>query len=666
MKAPPAGGHPRGAAVVAFGAISSLGEGEAAVGVSAPGEKARLGITVDEELQRAGFARPFAARAALERTPSAEPRAPFADVDRAEVLLRKALAACVADLDRTLPEWRTLRVGLSLATSSGGMRGAERFFATLRAGQTPSKEEATNATYFAPMVSAFSSTMPVPQFSPSTLVVTACCASTLAIGLSLRWLEEGACDIALAGGFDAVSVFVASGFEVLRATTAHLPPRPFCVGRDGMALGEGAALLALLPSRRAIELGRAPLAFISGFGASSDAVHITAPDRTGDGLARAARAALEDAGVAPSSVDLVGAHATATPYNDSAEWHAMQKALPEQRPWIHPAKAQFGHALGAAGALETLTCVEAIRRSVVPASAHVTDVEPSMPVRLLDRTEARPVDTALKLSAAFGGANASLVLTRAPTFGTPRPLREAYLTRAVHIEALPAVAELAALTGYPADKLARSDKLVRFAIAALAGLRERDGVGPLAGAGIVVGHFLATLETNATYDARLRERGVIAAEPRRFPYTSPNAVAGECGVIFGLTGPGIAVGSGLHGGVEALAIAAELVRAGDADRMLAVAVDEVDTATISLATAAGYPIPSAGAVAVLVTAEKTSYARVGHMQMVFAPDKMESGVAFGPPGHHALRALALAIPPEEVASASPWGFAKLTLVRQGV
>ncbi|WP_394839613.1 3-oxoacyl-ACP synthase [Pendulispora rubella] len=634
----------RGAAIVAYGAISALGEGPDASCMGTPGEPARTGIAVDDELTRASFARPFAARA--QGGPDAG------------ALLRRALLACVADLDRALPEWRSLRVGLSLATSAGGMRGAEKLFATLRAGHVPSRQEAVDATYFAPMVSVFSEDAPVPVLSPATLVLTACSASTLAIGLGLRWLEHDACDLVLAGGFDSVSTFVASGFEALRATTAQPPPRPFCVGRDGMALGEGAALLALVHASSPSARARAPLAFVSGFGASADAVHITAPDRTGQGLARAASAALADAGVDPASVDLVSAHATATPFNDAAEWHAMKRAMPEATPVVHPAKAQIGHTLGAAGALETLTCVEAIRRSVLPATAHAEGIDPGFSVRLLARAETAPVATALKLSAAFGGANASLVVTRAAVPGSRRRPRDAYLSRAVHVDALPDLAVLAELTQVPPDKLSRTDALCRFALAAVAALQAK--VGPLAGAGVVVGHFLATLETNATYDARVRERGV-SAEPRRFPYTSPNAVAGECGVVFGLSGPGLAVSSGLHGAVEALAAAAELVRAGDADRMVVVAVDEVAATSAALAAAAGYPAPQPGAIALVVSSEPAGYAQIDRIQSAFIGARTSS---MGPPGHLALRPLVSPEPPAEVQSASPWGFAKLTLIQQ--
>lgn len=646
----------RGAAVVAFGAISSLGEGAAACGIPAPGEPANVGIGLDEELSRAGLARPFAARADVRSV---------AGEDRAAELLRRALTACVAQLDATLAGWRGGRVGLALATSAGGMRSAETFFTGLAEGALPAEEAAIAATYFGPMVTAVPSVLPGMAFEPATLIVTACAASTLALGLGLRWLQRGACDLVLAGGFDAVSLFVASGFEALRATTAAIPPRPFARARDGMALGEGAAVLALVAPGRAPPAHR-PIAHVVGFGASSDAVHITAPDRTGDGLLRAAKAAIADARVDGRLVGIVSAHATATPFNDAAEMRAIAGALGggggEGGPVIHPAKAQLGHTLGAAGALETLGCALALARGVLPATPVVDDVEPDLPGRLAPLAERGAPEVALKLSSAFGGANASLVVTREPLAGRARPDRAAYLSRAVFVGEAPDVASLAARTGHPIDKLARGDGLVRLAIAAVADLADRHLGGPsaLEGAGIVVGHAFATVETNAVYHARLRERGPRAAEPRRFPYTTPNAVAGECGVVFRLTGPGLAVASGLHGGVEALGIAVELVRSGDVDRVVVVAVDEVGAAVQAMAAGASLPAPPSGAVALLVSAEPTDYARVEGVTLALAG--APPSFPLGPAGHTALRPLtADGRAPTAIASVSPWGSARVTL-----
>ena len=610
-------------AIVAFGAISALGEGVAAASAGEPGEPARVVLRVDDELTRAGLARPFAARASLAEGASRTP-------DRAADLLIHAALGCARNLDVALPSWRASRVGLALGTSSGGMRRAEELFtayahADVAASAAPGD---ASAFYFSPMLEAVAALG--LDVRPATLVLGACAAGALAIGLGCRWLDEGACDLVLAGGFDAVSVFVAAGFEVLRATTASLPPRPFRVGRDGMALGEGAAVLAL---RRAKEAPRAR-AYVTGFGASSDAVHLTAPDRTGRGLAAAGRAALDEAGV--SRVDLVSAHATATPFSDPAEARAIAALFPDPpAPVVHPFKAQIGHTLGASGALELLVCVDAMGRGVLPAAAGEGTLDPEARVRLLGVGEATAPQVALKLAAAFGGANAALVVARSPgPTRTPRLQRDAYVGRAVHLADPPAVVVLAEQTGWPVDRVGRADALTRLALGAVGELVRRDG--SLAGASVVVGAAFATLETNAAFFARIRERGARMAEPRRFPYTSPNAAAGDCSAAFGLTGASFAVGSGLHAGLEALIVAATLVRGGDTDRVVVVAVDDIGPVAGRLARDLGVEAVS-GVVALVVSAEAAgALAKVGLTELGIGASR-GGAVAVG---HRALLPLA--------------------------
>jgi 3-oxoacyl-[acyl-carrier-protein] synthase II len=629
------------AAIIAFGAVSALGEGLAAGGVGEIGARARVAIAHDEDLARAGLARPFAARISHAHKDGSDPAA---------VLLTQALLACAAELDLVRPGWRKERVGLSLGTSSGAMNGAMRYFSAIRE-RPPTREEAVGATYFAPMVASSKALGLV--FAPATLLLVACAASTIAIGLGTRWLAEDACDLVIAGGFDALSVFVASGFEVLRATTATVPPRPFLVGRDGMSLGEGAAVLALVPAGRVSSKTPGVRAFVSGFGASSDAVHLTAPDRTGGGLARAGAAALADAGLPGRAVDLVSAHATATPFNDTAEARALESMLgaDHTNPLIFPVKSQIGHTLGAAGALETIGCIDAMARGVLPATPAVSPVDGALPGRLLDTVTAGRIDVALKLSAAFGGANAALVITReAPTSAPARPRRAAYISRAVAVLEDPRPSELASRVGWGLDKITRGDDLVRYALAAVAKLE--DSLGSLKGAGVVVGHAYATLETNRLFYVRMRERGARLAEPRRFAYTSPNAVAGECSVAFGLTGPGLAVGSGLHGAVEALAVAAQLVSAGDADALIVIGVDDVGPAVHALESAASYGQAHSGAVALLVTSAASPYARIGEIDLRLAhgsPSELD------PVGHAALLPLTAPRAPASVRGSSPWG-----------
>ncbi len=503
----------------------------------------------------------------------------------------------VRALDEHRPGWRAERIGIAMGTSSGGMLTAERFFAARAAGKDLAPL-ARRATYFAPMVDVLAA-YGLGDVSRRTLLLAACAASTIAIGLGVRWLDRGACDLVIAGGFDALSTFVASGFEALRATTASAP-RPFRKGRDGMCLGEGAGVVALV--RRGEERSARSRLFVCGFGASTDAVHITAPDATGGGLARAAQAALHDAG--QSTVDLVSAHATATPYNDAMEAKAIRATVPGH-PVVHPFKAQIGHTLGAAGVLETLAAADALERGIAPAAAGDGEIDPDAEVTLLARGEARPLERALKLSAAFGGANAALVVSARPEDRPARPRRRVFVTAAAHVTECD-LAALADATSVPRDRLARLDPLCRLGLSAVAALAAGVGRETLRGAGIVAGHALATIDTNDTFDTRKRVRGPTAVEPRAFPATSPNAVAGECAIVYKLTGPSFATGAGLDGATEALAGAAELLSAGDAPRMVVVAADDAGPVARDLLQAAGLADrPFArGAVALLLTTDE--------------------------------------------------------------
>ncbi len=610
--------------LVAFGAVSALGEQWEAVWAGDVGSRARVAIQRDDELVRAGLRNPFAARVSW-----------LGGEDRATSLLRHAVTRCAEQLDAVRPGWRCERVGLIVGTACGGMRAAEGAFESLERGRTVTEPE--KAMYFGPVAAVARDLARV--LDPVAVVLGACASSSLAIGLGARWLARGSCDLVLAGGYDEVTVFAAAGFEALRATTSAPPPRPFRLGRDGMALGEGAAVLALARA------WPAAAARVLGFGAASDARHLTAPDRHGVGLALAASAALDEAGV--STVDLVSAHGTATPFNDASEARAILRALGAEAGRsvvVHPFKAQIGHTMGAAGALELLASVDAMRRRVLPAAAGDGPIDPDAPVRLLEHTASGSPYHSLKLSSAFGGSNSALVVGPQGAQASVRSPRPAYVARAASVAGCLAPDVLALALAVPVERIQRADALVRIALSAVLALRESRG--GLEGAGIVVGAALATVETNAVFARRLRQHGARSAGPRLFPYTSPNAVAGEASSAFGLTGPSLSVGGGWHAGLEALATAAVLVEAGDADRMVVVAVDEVGPVSGALAG----PALTSGAVATLVTADPSgALARIGAVSLrrgVSAP------VPIGP-GHQALLPLARGSPPSRLESSSP-------------
>lgn len=609
--------------VIAVGAVSALGLGRDAYRAAIDGEPARCALNRDPALAAAGLAKPFAGRA------PADLGVP-ASADRALDLLSSALTSVIQSLDAIRPDWRSERIGVAIGSSSGGMLVAERFFAGRASGLSPAELAplARGATYFAPFEGALR-IHGLEGAVKQTQILAACSASTIAIGLAMRWLDRGACDIALAGGYDALSVFVASGFEVLRATTASRP-RPFRVGRDGMSLGEGAGILAIV--RNEDTRGAQPLFQLAGFGASTDAVHITAPDRTGAGLARAGHAALADAGFATSSIDLVSAHATATPFNDAMESKAIA-ALSEGAPappCVHPFKAQVGHTLGASGVLEALAAADSLREQIAPAAAGDGELDPDASVVLLPRSERRDLRGALKLSAAFGGANAALALAHTTRGRRPNPPRPVFVRAHAHVTTAD-LGALAEATGVPRDRLARLDPLCRLGVSALAALAALVGRELLRGAGIAAGHGLATIDTNELFDARRRARGPTSVEPRAFPATSPNAVAGEAAILYQLTGPSFAASAGLDGATEALLGAAELVAASDADRMIVLAADDAGPVARDLLRLAGLahrPLER-GAVALLLDASPEG--SLSQVDLDAAPDHAGS-----PVGHLAL------------------------------
>jgi len=492
-----------------------------------------------------------------------------AAADRETALLCAALQDAVEPLAPLLAREPGLRLGAAIGTSSGAMNGAEAFFEARHTGSTVDAQLAQRATYFSPFDRALEQ-LGIPLHK-RLQVVAACASSTIAIGVAMRWLERGAVDVVVAGGYDAISVFVAAGFDALRATSAGMPA-PFRAQRDGMCLGEGAGIVALM--RRAPE-GLREHFRISGFGASTDAVHITAPDRAGGGLIRAGQRALHDAGVPGDAIGLVSAHGTATRFNDAMEAKAIAE-LCATDPVVHPFKAEIGHTLGAAGVLELLALGDAVERSMLPPAGGEGTLDPAASVRLLEVAEPGELRAGLKLSAAFGGVTAALIVE--PTSSALRA-SETASNRTATVVAHCAISEvdatlLAERIGMEPHRLARIDDLGQLGLAALAELAQQIGRDCLEGAGVIAGYALATLDTNERYNQRRIQKGARWVDPRRFPATSPNAGAGQCGIAFDLKGPNFAVCSGLAGPLEALAVAAELINSGDADRIVVIGADD--------------------------------------------------------------------------------------------
>lgn len=238
----------------------------------------------------------------------------------------------------------------------------------------------------------------------------ACASGANAIGYAFHSIRDGLTDVAIAGGYDPMCEFTFAGFNSLQAVTPTLC-RPFDERRDGLVLGEGAAVLIMEESGSAIRRGARILGEVVGFGASSDAHHSTRPDPDAKGAVSAIRAALDDASVLAADIDYINAHGTATPYNDHMEAKAIGAVFGGRPVPVSSIKPMIGHLLGAAGAVEAVVSLMAINEGFIPQNINCENIDPACPISVVrEPAPSASVKRVLSNSFGFGGANASLVL----------------------------------------------------------------------------------------------------------------------------------------------------------------------------------------------------------------------------------------------------------------
>ena len=257
---------------------------------------------------------------------------------------------------------------------------------------------------------------------PNFATVSACATGAHAIGEAWETIRRDDADLMLAGGAEAaIHEAVLGGFASMKALSTRNddPPRasrPFDRDRDGFVMGEGAAVLVLEALEHAEKRGAEPLAELIGYGATADASHITLPAPGGIGAVRAARRALEKAGVTADEIDHVNAHATSTPEGDLAELQGMRTLFGDRvgAVAITANKSMLGHSLGAAGAIESVATIQALRTGVIPPTINLEHPDPA--AEGLDLTPlksaTRPMTLALNNSFGFGGQNAVLIFRR--------------------------------------------------------------------------------------------------------------------------------------------------------------------------------------------------------------------------------------------------------------
>jgi 3-oxoacyl-(acyl-carrier-protein) synthase len=384
----------RRVAVTGLGAVSAFGRGLAAFREGAWSGRSAIGPVTAFDVSR------FAAKTAAEvRDVPADPLGETDD--RGACLALAAAAEALAGAGFGGPD-AGVAVGTTLAGNAAWGRG-------LAAGAAPCAASAPGALA-ALLARRFGAAGPVATVS------TACASGTAALGLAAAWIREGRAGRVLAGGADALSPFVFSGFDALRALSPTAA-RPFDAARDGLSLGEGAGFVLLEDEEDAARRGARVLAHLTGYASGADAFHVTRPRPDGSGVARVAVAALNDAGHPEADVAFVSAHGTGTVLNDAMEEAALAHVLGPRAGSVpvHGLKGAIGHTLGAAGALEAVLCVLILGAEDVPPTAGHRASRPGSPLFIVSGQPHRParrVDVALSTSAAFSGTDAALVLER--------------------------------------------------------------------------------------------------------------------------------------------------------------------------------------------------------------------------------------------------------------
>lgn len=316
-----------------------------------------------------------------------------------------------------------LRVGCIVATGIGGIHTVESQHDVMR-DKGPKMVSPLGIPQYMPNAAAAVVSMKHGLKGQTYSVASACSSGAHAIGAAARMIQCGDAEAVVAGGAEAtLTTFGFACFNSMQALSPTGTCRPFDARRDGFVMGEGAGMLVLEEASAARARGAAILGEVAGYGSTSDAYHLTAPEPTGGPAARAVELALTDADLTPDQVSYVNAHGTATQLNDAAETEALKRALGEERAREIPVsstKSAIGHLMGAAGAAEAVATVQTLAAGLIPPTLGYEVSDPDCDLDYVP-DQARPLSpsdgeppVAISNSFAFGGHNVTLVLRGPP------------------------------------------------------------------------------------------------------------------------------------------------------------------------------------------------------------------------------------------------------------
>jgi len=557
---------------------------------------------------------------------------------------REALecAGLARDVVGTSVPWAGLRVGLVMGGSTAGMFETESILSVLIRPEgtvDPVIREQALCRMLSHPLSAPTDRLAreLGPFARVRSLSSACSSGSNAIIVGAAWLELDLVDAVVCGAADALCKVTMSGFHALSALDPN-GARPFDKNRKGLTLGEGAGFLVLERVEAARTRGARVICTLRGWASRSEAHHITNPDASGQAPARAIEAALTRAGFTVADIDYVNAHGTGTPLNDPMETTALARVFGDDlsRVPVSSCKGQIGHTLAAAGAIEATLTAMSIDKGEVPPTGGLVDPDPACSLHHVRTAGKRTIRAALSNSFGFGGMDSVLlfghalaavsangqvpwqparrrvVITRVAT------LTPAGLLDGVEVSRLPLLPpsgeaiDADVLGGLDADRARRLDRTSRIATVvarkALAGVVAED-------AGVILGSAFGAVDATSAFMRRLAEKGPRLVSPADFPSLVPSSPAGHVSIYLGLKGPAMVVADLATSGECAVTHGFELVRAGEMDRAVVVAVEERSVIVEQvLSVLFGAPTSGAttarreGAAAILLSSEQAARA----------------------------------------------------------
>jgi beta-ketoacyl-acyl-carrier-protein synthase II len=340
--------------------------------------------------------------------------------DRYEQLAAAAVKEAMAQSGLRVAEENAARIGVVISAAIGGLKSLEEAIFTVR-DTGPRRVSPFLIPMLMPNGASGLTAIDYGIKGPCLSVASACASGADGIGTAWMMLRNGTIDAAIAGASEAaicragVAAFDRVGAMSRRNDDYSMTPQPFDKNRDGLVMGEGAAVLVMESESHAKKRGATILAELAGYASTADAFHVTAPHEEGAGGASAIRLALESAQVNPEDVGYINAHGTGTQLNDLSETKAVKAAFGAQayKVPMSSTKSMTGHMMGATGALEAIFCVQAIREGLLPPTIHYETPDPDCDLDYIpNKAREKKIEVAISNAFGFGGHNAVLVVRK--------------------------------------------------------------------------------------------------------------------------------------------------------------------------------------------------------------------------------------------------------------